>query len=853
MRLRISYILYKILIFVWITFPFFTFGQCELSVTVDIEDFTTTSIPVYIENAQNNDLSNPSQGICGLYVEFEHTHVGDLIFELVSPAGQSILIVGTAVNSGNTSSTNWNVFFTACSSPASPDPGFSPLWSNNQNWGILGNYSGTYYPNSGCLEDFNSGPVNGIWQLNLIDANLFDSGILLGFSIVFCDPSGLDCVDCFEVQNESMILTDTITCSEPTVSLTLESPFNFDSTIWTGPNNFISNDINPVVQFPGMYAVTAYFNGICTAYFEVEIEEDIYAPEIIATDGYIECKAPEIFLNLSVIQPDKVAVYQWIGPNGFNSDEQEPIISAGGNYFVTVTNSNGCSSTADLNVEENFQHPIIMIDDMELLCNSDSVMLSVEIDIPIVFSNWTGPNGFTSNLAEPKIIDTGEYVLLVEAFNGCVSTDTLNVGQNQQLPEFSILQFGGLNCASDSVLLIAKEVDDDAYFEWNDGNNILSTNDSLFVFDPGAVFFKIVGINDCVDSLAIQIEVDTMNPIVQIDSIGYLKCAQQTMELHSNGSSTGEQFMYQWSSSNGMIISDSSSDSVEIGKEGMYYLTIRDTSNECISTDSIEIIERINDMHDLTAALSPPACSEADNGQIFLSEVLGGTPPFVYALDEGPFISDQLFTGLSAGEYIISIKDQDGCLLASSVVLEALDLFLVDLGPDLEVLFGESITLNVTTTLADGAIDSILWEPGNLTSCSICDEIELIISSDTSITVQVIDTNHCVNSADIIIGVLNSMDYYIPNIFSPNQDGVNDYFYVQTNGAIKSIEQMIIFDKRAIPYFEAYNIPANNELDGWDGRWESKKAAAGVYIYFIKLKLHTGEIIMESGDITLIR
>src|SRR6056300_278668 len=106
MRTGISWLLYKILFFMLFTTPFLGFGQCDLSENVSIQDFTTTSIPILVDNAILNDLSDPDQGVCGLFISFEHTHIGDIIVELVSPAGQSILIIGKVVNSGNTSATN---------------------------------------------------------------------------------------------------------------------------------------------------------------------------------------------------------------------------------------------------------------------------------------------------------------------------------------------------------------------------------------------------------------------------------------------------------------------------------------------------------------------------------------------------------------------------------------------------------------------------------------------------------------------------------------------------------------------------------------------------------------------------
>src|SRR5690606_13908242 len=98
--------------------------------------------------------------------------------------------------SGNTNFRRWNVFYTQCSTEPLPDAGFSSVWDNLQPWGIFGNYSGQYHPFSGCLEDFDTGPVNGTWTLRVIDVSQFGSGRVQGFQLIFCNDEGVDCNEC---------------------------------------------------------------------------------------------------------------------------------------------------------------------------------------------------------------------------------------------------------------------------------------------------------------------------------------------------------------------------------------------------------------------------------------------------------------------------------------------------------------------------------------------------------------------------------------------------------------------------------------------------------------------------------
>jgi hypothetical protein len=52
-----------------------------------------------------------------------------------------------------------------------------------------------YFPFSGCLENL-TGPVNGNWTLTVVDGQAQDVGNLIDFEVIFCDPSGINCISC---------------------------------------------------------------------------------------------------------------------------------------------------------------------------------------------------------------------------------------------------------------------------------------------------------------------------------------------------------------------------------------------------------------------------------------------------------------------------------------------------------------------------------------------------------------------------------------------------------------------------------------------------------------------------------
>jgi gliding motility-associated-like protein len=161
----------------------------------NIPDLDTVHFPIKINGATNNNLASPLQGVCKVCVKFKHDFVSDLQMTLVAPSGQSIVLVAPISQTGYTANSVWDVCFVPCAQTALPDKGLPPQWQN-ANWVNFKLYSGSYYPYSGCLEDFNAGAVNGTWKLIVEDGDPNYVGEVLNWSITFCDPSGLDCLEC---------------------------------------------------------------------------------------------------------------------------------------------------------------------------------------------------------------------------------------------------------------------------------------------------------------------------------------------------------------------------------------------------------------------------------------------------------------------------------------------------------------------------------------------------------------------------------------------------------------------------------------------------------------------------------
>ena len=97
---------------------------------------------------------------------------------------------------------------------------------------------------------------------------------------------------------------------------------------------------------------------------------------------------------------------------------------------------------------------------------------------------------------------------------------------------------------------------------------------------------------------------------------------------------------------------------------------------------------------------------------------------------------------------------------------------------------------------------------------------------------------------------------YVPDIFSTNGDGENDYVYVQGLG-IKMVEKFIIYDRWGEKVFENANFPVfpdkdANNANGWDGSFNGSIMNPGVFVFYVKVIYIDDSEEDEKGDITLV-
>lgn len=93
---------------------------------------------------------------------------------------------------------------------------------------------------------------------------------------------------------------------------------------------------------------------------------------------------------------------------------------------------------------------------------------------------------------------------------------------------------------------------------------------------------------------------------------------------------------------------------------------------------------------------------------------------------------------------------------------------------------------------------------------------------------------------------------FIPNSFTPNNDGVNDIFYIRGAG-VKIVKHFMIFNRWGELLFEKDNFMVDDKRMGWDGTYKGKALPTGVFVYTAQLVCDNDEVFQMKGTITIIR
>jgi gliding motility-associated-like protein len=279
---------------------------------------------------------------------------------------------------------------------------------------------------------------------------------------------------------------------------------------------------------------------------------------------------------------------------------------------------------------------------------------------------------------------------------------------------------------------------------------------------------------------------------------------------------------------------------------GNYSLTVTDVSG-CTGETSFQLEDGVTQT--VTLDIVDPSCTNAADGSITIQGLNQADGPYIISVN-GTVNDSVHISNLSVGTYDIAITDSNLCEINITETLSSSEISMfAEYQENYNITIGDSISIV-------GAIDSgtymFVWTPDdNSLSCSDC---ALPIASPTESTVynlEITDISGCAQSLAINVEVEPAIIVdVVPNIFSPNGDGVNDNFTFESGSENTTSIQIGIFDRWGNLIYE--DLSATGSVT-WDGRMNNTQLGSGVYIYQITILYNDATSKNLNGDVTLIK
>ena len=432
-------------------------------------------------------------------------------------------------------------------------------------------------------------------------------------------------------------------------------------------NSVFGDSITNITAGSYQLIVQDAFSCTDTMMIVLDQPEEIVLSEMINMHQDVSCYDyfdGQIQLSVTGGQP----IYSFTQLPGLTQSSSLFVGIGAGSYTYVVADANNCTDSILVNILEPAQ--IVLSEDLnqhqDIICfNGNDGQFSVFASGGTPFYTYT-LNGLNSqNFGLYDNLTAGNYQLLATDVNNCIS-DTFEVNILQPAQGVSLLEDTTFHqdvlCSSDSTGSIAVIAigGTPGYLYSLDQNN-WQTQDIFTDLSADLYTIFVSDSNSCIGQITLEItepQMLTGNLFVnQVSCFGFSD-ASVTSQIQGGVMP----YSYEWNDS-------STADSLSNVAAGVYSLIVSD-SNNCLFTDSIQVIEPAQIQ--ISSTLTHVSCYNATDGLVNLN-VNGGTPSYSFSLDAGPFLSSSSYNNLDVGSYDFTVLDANNCQDSISVTIEQPD------------------------------------------------------------------------------------------------------------------------------------------------------------------------------------
>ena len=670
-------------------------------------------------------------------------------------------------------------------------------------------------------------------------------------------PSSIKVID--PIANFS--LTDTAFRCPPANIQPENKSLNYSGLMWVFDDGNTSAEINPSHYYTnvGEYNLKLIAQGYGTCYDTAIQKITLGGPQGQFTYGPITGCEP---LTISFAATSKKVIqYVWDYGNGITETSTDSVKTYSyltpGKFLpkLIIVDSGGCRvplENADTilvyGAAANYTAvPITKSCDSVLI---DFVDSSTAFNDNIVAYKWKFGDGDSSALPTPdhfyNISNTYNSTLDVTTAKGCISTYQLPV--NIAIKTTPILQaiFPDSACLNTSFSFNASlqnNPNTTINWHWNLGNGDTSSQQNFNYTYNDAKNYNVSVIaqtpGGCADTAKNVVVVSGL-PTIDAGADSIICLGNSTVLKPSGGSS------YTWQSASGLSCNDCTNPVVNPGFTTTYFVAGKNKAG-CAATDSV-LVEVKRPAKVSIIAPDSLCVGSVVNLSASGEEQYNWLPANLVNNATG---SQTTSTPQQTTTYTVIGSDTKKCFSDSASATVNIFPYPTLQIPDNNVTIIGGNSYNIITQNSED-INYWEWSPPNGLSCIGCPQPTATPRATTTYTVKAKNIAGCAVEKSITITVLCKNDnMFIPNTFSPNNDGMNDYFYPRGKGF--SVKSFRIFSRWGNVVYEKQSFLPNDQSSGWDGKYKGNALQPDVYVYVIEVLCDNGNLISSKGNITLLR
>ena len=652
--------------------------SCVLNGPIAIKSQAVTEFTFKVDGLVDSNLAG-IQSVCLVELGFRHKAISTMEVDLISPAGQTLQLIGPASETslGSTQFVNWDVAFAASNFPPQPDEDFDDVWDSANLWQSFEEYNGRYRPSQGNLEDLNTGSANGTWTIRIQDLGQDGNGVIDYMSLRFCDQTGLVCNSCFanagffdEPLSQAFCKDDSILENSNYFTVAGDAAsynndrYNFAITIANQDELMgFGAEMNLASLGVGSYTICGVINRESDQ-VEILLIDSLSALRTVFADGSYCGAVMQNCMEINIEEPQSVETIVETVCKG------EVITINSLNFYEAIDTTvysygaGACESVIRYIIDEIEISSAINSESNLIDCDGTLILEGSTVDGSSY--SWTTNSGSFENVSGPivSINQAGLYFLEVSNEN-CSDISSIEILPGNGYANSIVLSAEPLGCTNSQVAIDVEIDGEYDSFTWS-GPGISDPNQlNPIVDEPGIYTLRVnnssANCSEVSNSIVIAESNSAVTPL--FNNIQVLEC-NQIIELKIINAINPVEAS--WTNMNGDTLSTNPF-SIDVSEPDEYTYTYVDEFG-CEASASI-IVEANFSPIEYTVTIDSLSCGDWDR-QIYLDITSGNAESYFWIGPARTFFFEEDPEVEFPGKYQLSLTTADGCVTRDTIEIE---------------------------------------------------------------------------------------------------------------------------------------------------------------------------------------